>query len=165
MKKYMLSLLVLSFTSPILAFDCKTPADIESIAKEAIMMELSGIHISELEGSECLQQAAFPQIRMVYDPSTERSLGAEYLVEKEGLELKLSSELRDKENHVYKVSYSIAKAKKVADGKVETLSDELEFYLYTDLANQSKFGCAAVITPPTKRALFTTCQKVEKKTE
>lgn len=165
MKNTILPLMLFGLANLAMAFDCKTPADIESIAKEAIMMELSGIHISELEGSECLQQAAFPQIRMVYDPSTERSLGAEFLVEKEGLELKLSSELRDKENHVYKVSYSIAKAKKITDGKIEILNDELEFYLYTDLANQSKFGCAAVITPPTKRALFTTCQKVEKKTE
>lgn len=165
MKKVIFSLGVLSCISTLHAFECKTPADIEALAREAIMMELSGIHISELEGSDCLKQDNFPAIRMVYDPSTERSLGAEFLIEKEGLELKVSTELRDKENHVYKASYSLNKAMKIGKNTPETVSDELEFYLYLDSANQAKYGCAAVITPPQKRILFSHCQAKPKKTE
>lgn len=159
MKKIIL--LSLIFLGQAYAFECAKNADVETLAKEAIMQELSGVHISELEGSDCLKQENFPQIRLVYDPSTERSQGPEYLVDKTNLDLKITTELRDKENHVYKASYTLGKVKKMGENTLTSISDEIEFYLYVDQANQSKFGCAAVISPPQKRTLFTHCQKKE----
>lgn len=152
--------LSLIFSSSAYAFDCQK-ATVDTLAREAIMQELSGVHISELEGSECLKQDLFPSIRLVYDPSTERNFGPEYLVEQANLELKIKTELRDAENHVYKASYTISKVNKIADKTTVDIQDELEFFLYNDAANQAKYGCAAVITPPQNRVLFRNCQKKE----
>lgn len=137
-------------------FSCPKGKSLNSIASDLIRIELMGVHISGQESSKCLKQGNFKHFVVVYDPSNESFQGKTHTVNSIGDMTLTNVEEIDPDVYLHRANYEV-KAKDL-NGKEVILKDKIEFFLYKDLRNQKRYGCAGVTTAPTHKALLSSCE-------
>lgn len=147
----------LFFISNTWALDCPSSFSPTDIAIELFKLELSGARIDGMEKHICMKQENHPHIKAVFDPSNEESSIPKYFLKRSDPYKLGRLVLIDKETYSYKAIFEFQARNKM--GRKNKIRMAFQFFLYKDKANQSKYGCGAVIEAPNTLVLYEDCKE------
>ncbi|WP_127717932.1 hypothetical protein [Halobacteriovorax sp. HLS] len=150
-------LLLFIFSIPALGLVCPDGISNETIAKELIAVELSGVRVSDMAESYCLKQSAHPHILVTHEEAVEEEKFAKYFVKTDvEIEIKSLKEI-DKDTATFKVEYELQGSDE--KNKPVKIKSSLTFMKNSNPIVQKTYGCASILEPPQEITLYKRCKR------